>query len=64
MPEPRELTRTWAWGRQFVDRPGLRYGASFGLRRVQLEGKKTISAGDWFLGRGIAEGDELGDRCT
>lgn len=31
------------------------------LVRVQLEGKKTVSAGDWFLGRGIAEGDRLGN---
>lgn len=30
------------------------------LSRVQLEGKKAIGAGDWFLGRGIAEGDRLG----
>ena len=30
------------------------------LARVQLEGKKAIGAGDWFLGRGIAEGDKLG----
>ncbi|MDB4942288.1 MAG: Methionyl-tRNA formyltransferase [Labilithrix sp.] len=30
------------------------------LLRVQLEGKKPVSAGDWFLGRGIAEGDVLG----
>ena len=30
------------------------------LTRVQLEGKKPIGAGDWFLGRGIAEGDKLG----
>jgi methionyl-tRNA formyltransferase len=30
------------------------------LARVQLEGKKAIGAGDWFLGRGIAEGDVLG----
>ena len=30
------------------------------LTRVQLEGKKAIGAGDWFLGRGIAEGDKLG----
>jgi methionyl-tRNA formyltransferase len=30
------------------------------LMRVQLEGKKAVSAGDWFLGRGIAEGDKLG----
>lgn len=31
------------------------------LVRVQLEGKKAVRAGDWFLGRGIAEGDRLGD---
>lgn len=30
------------------------------LSRVQLEGKKAIAAGDWFVGRGIAEGDRLG----
>ena len=30
------------------------------LTRVQLEGKKAIGAGDWFLGRGVAEGDKLG----
>ena len=30
------------------------------LTRVQLEGKKAVSAGDWFLGRGVAEGDVLG----
>jgi len=30
------------------------------LTRVQLEGKKAISAGEWFVGRGIAEGDVLG----
>ncbi|MDB4939414.1 MAG: Methionyl-tRNA formyltransferase [Labilithrix sp.] len=30
------------------------------LSRIQLEGKKAIAAGDWFLGRGIAEGDKLG----
>jgi methionyl-tRNA formyltransferase len=30
------------------------------LARVQLEGKKAIGAGDWFLGRGVAEGDALG----
>jgi methionyl-tRNA formyltransferase len=30
------------------------------LCRVQLEGKKAISASDWFAGRGVAEGDVLG----
>jgi methionyl-tRNA formyltransferase len=30
------------------------------LLRVQLEGKKPISATDWFAGRGVAEGDRLG----
>jgi methionyl-tRNA formyltransferase len=30
------------------------------LARIQLEGKKAISAGDWFVGRGVAEGDRLG----
>jgi methionyl-tRNA formyltransferase len=29
------------------------------LSRVQLEGKKPVSGGDWFLGRGIQEGDAL-----
>jgi methionyl-tRNA formyltransferase len=30
------------------------------LLRVQLEGKKPISSGDWFVGRGVAEGHVLG----
>ncbi len=30
------------------------------LLRVQLEGKKAMSSGDWFVGRGVAEGDRLG----
>jgi methionyl-tRNA formyltransferase len=30
------------------------------LVRVQLEGKKPISGPDWFVGRGVAEGDRLG----
>jgi methionyl-tRNA formyltransferase len=30
------------------------------LVRVQLEGKKPVSSGDWFLGRGVVEGDRLG----
>jgi methionyl-tRNA formyltransferase len=30
------------------------------LARIQLEGKKAIAGGDWFVGRGIAEGDRLG----
>lgn len=30
------------------------------LTRVQLEGKKAISASDWYAGRGVAEGDVLG----
>jgi methionyl-tRNA formyltransferase len=30
------------------------------LTRVQLEGRKAIGAGDWFLGRGIKEGDKVG----
>ena len=30
------------------------------LVRIQLEGKKPIAAGDWFVGRGVAEGDRLG----
>lgn len=33
------------------------------LLRVQLEGKKPIAATDWFLGRGVAEGDRLGTRA-
>lgn len=32
------------------------------LLRVQLEGKKAISSGDWFLGRGVSEGDVLGSK--
>jgi methionyl-tRNA formyltransferase len=34
------------------------------LLRVQLEGKKAIASGDWFLGRGVAEGDVLGSAQT
>ncbi|CAN5721887.1 methionyl-tRNA formyltransferase [soil metagenome] len=30
------------------------------LVQVQLEGKKPIRGADWFLGRGVAEGDVLG----
>jgi methionyl-tRNA formyltransferase len=30
------------------------------LVRVQLEGKKPMGSGDWFLGRGVKEGDVLG----
>lgn len=30
------------------------------IERVQLEGRKPITGGEWFLGRGIAEGDVLG----
>lgn len=30
------------------------------LARIQLEGKKPIAGGDWFVGRGVAEGDRLG----
>ncbi len=30
------------------------------LERVQLEGKKPVTAAEWFLGRGVAEGDVLG----
>lgn len=30
------------------------------LLRVQLEGKKPVTASDWFSGRGVAEGDVLG----
>ncbi|MFO0739124.1 MAG: methionyl-tRNA formyltransferase [Labilithrix sp.] len=34
------------------------------LLRVQLEGKKAVSASDWFSGRGVAEGDVLGAAPT
>ena len=30
------------------------------LLTVQLEGKKAVRATDWYLGRGVAEGDVLG----
>ena len=30
------------------------------LARVQQEGRKVVSGGDWFLGRGVREGDVLG----
>lgn len=30
------------------------------LLRVQLEGKRVVSAADWYAGRGVAEGDRLG----
>ncbi len=30
------------------------------LVRVQLEGKKPVSATDWVMGRGVSEGDRLG----
>jgi len=30
------------------------------LCRIQLEGKKAVSSGEWFVGRGVAEGDKLG----
>ena len=30
------------------------------LERVQLEGRKPVSGAEWFLGRGVAEGDVLG----
>ena len=30
------------------------------LRRVQVEGRKVVAAGDWVAGRGVAEGDVLG----
>ncbi|NOU32846.1 MAG: methionyl-tRNA formyltransferase [Polyangiaceae bacterium] len=30
------------------------------LREVQLEGKKPMRGADWFLGRGVREGDVLG----
>ncbi len=31
------------------------------LLEVQVEGKKIVSAADWFAGRGVAEGDRLGE---
>jgi len=31
------------------------------LVRVQLEGKKAVTGAEWFLGRGVREGDMLGD---
>jgi methionyl-tRNA formyltransferase len=30
------------------------------LVRVQMEGKKVVSAAEWFVGRGVAPGDRLG----
>ena len=30
------------------------------LVRVQLEGRKTIAAGEWVMGRGVTRGDRLG----
>jgi methionyl-tRNA formyltransferase len=30
------------------------------LERVQLEGRKPVTGAEWFLGRGVAEGDVLG----
>ena len=30
------------------------------LDRIQLEGKKPTRGGDWFIGRGVAQGDVLG----
>lgn len=30
------------------------------LERVQLEGRRPITGAEWFLGRGVAEGDRLG----
>jgi methionyl-tRNA formyltransferase len=30
------------------------------LMRVQLEGKKAVTGAEWFLGRGVREGDVLG----
>lgn len=35
-------------------------GRAVELVRVQLEGKKAVSASDWHAGRGVAEGDLLG----
>lgn len=30
------------------------------LERIQLEGKKPVRGGDWFIGRGVSPGDVLG----
>lgn len=30
------------------------------LARIQLEGKKPVSGGEWFVGRGVRDGDRLG----
>ncbi len=35
-------------------------GGAVELTQIQLEGKKPMRGADWFLGRGIAEGDVLG----
>ena len=34
------------------------------LVRVQLEGRKPVRGADWFLGRGVREGDRLGAAAT
>jgi methionyl-tRNA formyltransferase len=34
---------------------------SIELVRVQLEGRKAMTAVEWFVGRGVKEGDRLGD---
>ena len=34
------------------------------LVRVQLEGRKPVRGADWFLGRGVREGDRLGKVAT
>lgn len=46
----------------FADKHRVLVGCSEGavsLERVQLEGKKPVRGGDWFIGRGVAEGDVL-----
>jgi len=48
----------------FADRSAVIVACGEGavrLLRVQLEGKKAISAGDWFVGRGVHEGERLGE---
>jgi methionyl-tRNA formyltransferase len=46
----------------FADKHRVLVGCAEGaisLERVQLEGKKPVRGGDWFIGRGVAEGDQL-----
>jgi len=40
---------------------GARGTETLELVRVQLEGKKPVSAGEWVSGRGVREGDRLGE---